>query len=262
MGLKRITTKEGLVYFVDDKTGKRIITGLEVGDVEKPGEAEFAKKYVDKSSELYKARIFARKLWTALSLLSFVLAWIYYSYNLRNNIGIPDFLGISYSYLFIQSIIALIHRLITKRPSTLGMFVFYFLFAILGFIAQLSMEIQEQNYLKEKEKKQEINYLEKGLIHYNIKEYSLARDCFWEILKQKPADKKILNLLGLTYTYLGKYDSALYVFDSLIKEDDSNWYFYFNRGNAHYFKRNLDLAYEDFHQATALNPDYALAYNN
>jgi len=35
MALKRVTTKEGEVYFVDDKTGERVKTGMEVRKVSK-----------------------------------------------------------------------------------------------------------------------------------------------------------------------------------------------------------------------------------
>jgi len=59
MGLKRVTTKEGEVYFIDEKNGERVITGLEVGKTEQgTGNGEQENKNLSMDKTIKYTRVF------------------------------------------------------------------------------------------------------------------------------------------------------------------------------------------------------------
>lgn len=60
----------------------------------------------------------------------------------------------------------------------------------------------------------------------------------------------------------GRYLEALEGFSTVIELEPSNALAYYNRGNAHYFRREFELALKDFDSALKLKPGFAPAAMN
>ena len=128
----------------------------------------------------------------------------------------------------------------------------------------------------------------RALIRYRLKHYVPALNDFLKLLRtpssetqavyfrksmfENTADKMITiqsgnkptlyNYIGLVYTALNKYDSAIIYCDSAIYARPSEADYYLNRGMAKVKRGTLDEATEDFNQALVIEPAHALAQYN
>lgn len=103
---------------------------------------------------------------------------------------------------------------------------------------------------------------DKGLRHYENKEYSKAVDYFRKHLKKKPKDMLCLNYLGLAYIFTQQPDSAVYFLTKAIEIDSSLSDSFNNRGFAYSFLGAMDSSLSDFNKAIELDSNSSRAYLN
>jgi len=105
-------------------------------------------------------------------------------------------------------------------------------------------------------------YLNRGICHQNLKEYTSALSDFDIALKLRPDNNEIYLLRGKTNHYLKIFKNAIADLDQYIKSEKSNAEAFFLRGNAKfntYFlgSKNFLSAYDDYLEGYELYPGYA-----
>jgi len=101
----------------------------------------------------------------------------------------------------------------------------------------------------------DLNYLNRGNIHLDLKNYDLALNDYRSVLSKKPNFYLIYDNIGTLYAITGKYDSALYYLNKsiLIKPDYTNSYK--NRALTFIQLNRMDDAIADFKQYLTLSPN-------
>jgi tetratricopeptide (TPR) repeat protein len=88
------------------------------------------------------------------------------------------------------------------------------------------------------------SYKNRGLVNIELKRNEDALNDFKKILEFSPGDPDIMNMVGVCYLNLGKYDEALTTITQAIsiKPDPR---FYLNRAYSYVGLRNIELARKD-----------------
>jgi len=260
MGLKRVTTKEGEVYFIDEKNGERVITGLEVGKTEQGtgnGEQENKNLSMDKTIKYIYS---GGAIWCLLVLYSLLLEIVIVLNEPSRDQHPAAIAGATTGLLIIPMLIAGIHRKKTKKPSTKGMFVLYFVIVTFEFIASMSFIMQVNSYLQEKNTAKE--YVLNGNAKYNLADYGGAiKECD-RALEIDPNNTEAYNNRGLAKYELEDYEGAIQDYTKVIEIDPYNALAYYNRGGSKYRLSNFEGAIKDCDRAIEINPNYAAAYIN
>jgi predicted O-linked N-acetylglucosamine transferase (SPINDLY family) len=98
--------------------------------------------------------------------------------------------------------------------------------------------------------------------HYQAGNLQQAADIYKKILTKHPENINILNLLGVTYSHLRRYDCALRYLERALHLESNFPETYNNLGIVFCHQRRLDDAITSFHKAIDLNSNFTSAYNN
>lgn len=82
------------------------------------------------------------------------------------------------------------------------------------------------------------------------------------LLQDFPSSIFLLNICGVTYGKLGKFDAALSAYKKLITIKPSHAQAHYNMGNTLREKGELEQAIMSYSKAISIKPDYAAAHNN
>ncbi|MGB0895904.1 MAG: tetratricopeptide repeat protein [Flavobacteriaceae bacterium] len=77
---------------------------------------------------------------------------------------------------------------------------------------------------------------EKGEVHYNNSEWSLAKPYFLKVLVQEPSNIKAQEYLGDIAAYTKHWDEALKYYKPLVEQDDMNALYHFKYGGVLAYK--------------------------
>jgi tetratricopeptide (TPR) repeat protein len=92
--------------------------------------------------------------------------------------------------------------------------------------------------------------------------YETAEIKFEKLLQLNKNDYKILNKLGVLYTYKGEKEKALTYFNLSLDNNSEYAPAYVNIANIYQEEGQMELAEEFYLKAIEVDPDYALAYYN
>jgi tetratricopeptide (TPR) repeat protein len=103
------------------------------------------------------------------------------------------------------------------------------------------------------------NYLlaqyEMGLAYNADSQFTLARNLAIKALEHPDAETRLfLLLLGNTYDYLGKQDSAIQCYDQLLARNPNDYQVYYEMGILHLRKERMDSTIYYLEKAIMLNP--------
>src|SRR5579871_3805825 len=107
-----------------------------------------------------------------------------------------------------------------------------------------------------------VTYLNRGLIYYGQKNYSLALTDFSSAIKLDTKLAAAYNSRGLVYLAMRSYRAAIDDFSQATTLVSSEVVYLNNRGRAYLGQENYPLAALDFELASRLNPAYLTALNN
>ncbi len=97
-----------------------------------------------------------------------------------------------------------------------------------------------------------------ALCYYELGQYEKSIADYDSVLKENPKDEEAYNCRGLALSDSNQYRKSIVDFDKAISISMNAAYFN-NRGYAHYYLREYDLALEDFNSAIALNSQLVIA---
>ena len=97
------------------------------------------------------------------------------------------------------------------------------------------------------------NLLNKGLECLSSNQNIKAEIYFKDILKLKPNHSSTLNLLGVIYVKLKKFDKSIEYFKLAIKYDNNQEGFYLNLGNAYEKIKKNNLALKTYENGLKIN---------
>lgn len=100
---------------------------------------------------------------------------------------------------------------------------------------------------------QAILYENRGISYEKITQYELAKSDLQKAIDLEPNDYRI-NFLGLIYYRNGEYENAIEYYNQAISIKPEEPIYRENRGLAHYFLNEFDLAEIDFKEAIKTNP--------
>lgn len=99
-------------------------------------------------------------------------------------------------------------------------------------------------------------------IAYAMKQYEEAKYLFQSVLAITPKDGVAWNLLGLTYTELKRYDSAIACYQQSVSIDATNSKFFSNWARNEYERGDYAHAERLYETAIFLEPSFATHYRN
>jgi tetratricopeptide (TPR) repeat protein len=105
-------------------------------------------------------------------------------------------------------------------------------------------------------------YYNRGLAHYDLKEYERAIEDYNKAIELDPNYVNAYYNRGLAYYYLMQYERAIEDYNKTIELDPNYAHAYNNRGIAYYYLMQYERAIEDYNKTIALDPNDADAYNN
>ena len=83
-----------------------------------------------------------------------------------------------------------------------------------------------------------------------------------EVIQKDPSYDKAYNAIGISYDYLGDYNSAINSYKLALKINPELDYVHNNLGYSHFLNGNLDSAIDAFQKAIALNENNKRYHNN
>lgn len=95
-------------------------------------------------------------------------------------------------------------------------------------------------------------HFEFARLYHEQDENNLAMEKLNELLEKEPDYSDAYALLGSTYEKTGAYDKAIDTFDKAIELDPDSGHYYTQRGLAHYFADNFEVAKSDLEKAQRL----------
>ncbi|MDH5189019.1 MAG: tetratricopeptide repeat protein [Rhodospirillaceae bacterium] len=101
-----------------------------------------------------------------------------------------------------------------------------------------------------------------GLLYFQVGKYNAAADVISQALTINPNDAQAYNNLGSVFLKLGKLDDALASYHKALAIRPDYVEAHYNIGNAFTDMGRLDDAIASYGKAIAINPDYAEAHNN
>ena len=105
------------------------------------------------------------------------------------------------------------------------------------------------------------NLLNNGLECLNSNQNIKAEIYFKDILKLKPNHSSTLNLLGVIYVKLKKFDESIEYFKLAIKYDNNQEGFYLNLGNAYEKIKKNHLALKTYENGLKINSNSSVLFN-
>ena len=118
----------------------------------------------------------------------------------------------------------------------------------------------DNSYENDIEKAQE--YLIRGIVKSNSKDYKSAISDFDKAIKLNPNFDDAYNNRGVAKEYLTNYNGAIEDYNKFIELNPNNAIVYYNRGKVKIKLNESEEALEDFDKAIKLNPNFVEAYNN
>ena len=95
-----------------------------------------------------------------------------------------------------------------------------------------------------------------------MKKYAEVLSESEEIIKRYPKSHRVLNVVGVANSALGKYEIAIDIYLKALKISPENAEVYNNLGNALRRKGDPDAAIENYQKAMKFQPSNAVTYNN
>lgn len=112
----------------------------------------------------------------------------------------------------------------------------------------------------QKDPKNHENYIMRGKLYHDQKQYDRAIADYSEVIKLDPKSIYAYKHRGDAYYSKEDYDRAVADFTQSIKLDPKYPYPYNSRGDAYYSKKDYDRAVADYSEAIKLDPNFAKAY--
>ena len=103
--------------------------------------------------------------------------------------------------------------------------------------------------------------LQKGIHFLELNRNIEAKECFQNILKHKFNHANTLNLLGITFVKLKKFDESIVNFELAIKYDKYQEGFYVNLGNTYEELKNFKKAFEAYQKGLDINTNSSILFN-
>lgn len=104
--------------------------------------------------------------------------------------------------------------------------------------------------------------IEKARIMMAEKKYEGAIQIYQDVLKADPKNAIVLNMLGIAYLNLSRYDQAKKYFDRSAKMDKHYASAVNNLGMVYYHQKNFRRAIREYQRAVAIDPSLAGTHAN